>query len=214
MSQFLTYSKFHTRQEAAELTQLLDNAGIPFQVDLDTTLLDKIYIGENLDPSVAVRIPSNQFEAVNTLLKAEAETQIQHAHPDHYLFDFSDQELIEVVQQPTEWNHFDLALATKILTDRNVRVPSMPVQDMKAPAAYPLRLELQWIIMGYVLSLIFAWAGIIAGMITIIASRALPTGEKVKMYDAYTHNHATIMIVIGVLRTLYFLFQVMVNQGL
>jgi hypothetical protein len=118
MSQFLTFSKFQSNQEAQDLINLLQHSNVEFKIEAEKNPLDEIYTGQSLDPLVVVKISQDRFAEVNTLLLKQAEMQLNDIDPDYYLFQFTDQELIDVISNSNEWNHFDQALAQKILNDR------------------------------------------------------------------------------------------------
>ena len=206
MSQLLTYETFYTKEETKELTDLLDSAGILYEVEHNKNLLDKVYIGENLDPLIAVKIPSEHFEYVNEIVKDRAKSQVHNINPDYYLFQFSNEELIEVVKNKNEWNAFDQGLAEAILNERKVNYNASREKPVTVEYT-PIRLEPVYLVLEYLLSIILPYAGIIIGLATITAFRTLHNGQKVKMYDEQTRQHAKIMLVIGIFRSLItFLF--------
>lgn len=203
MPEFLTYTKVHTHEEAQELTTLLTAADIEFVIEAEKDPLDKAYVGESFDPYIAVKIPQHRFEEVNKLMLQQAQSQLDGINPDYYLFSFTDSELLDVLNKPDEWNHLDQALAQKLLADRKVEIPAAAASPVSVTAFKPYHLEIAWVIAEYLVSVAFAFAGILIGAFTLLAYKALRDGTKVKMYDKDTRTHATIMIAIGVVRTVY-----------
>ena len=86
------------------------------------------------------------------------------------------------------------------MSERKIEIPqhteTKPVTNFK-----PLRLEMPWLITEYLLSIVFGFIGIIIGVVTLSAYRALPDGKKVKMYDNFTINNAKVILIIGIIRT-------------
>ena len=200
MPELLTYSKFFKKNDAEYFGDLLQKAGIEFKIEHERDVLDKIYIGETLDPLFAVKIPEDSFATADKILKADAEMQVNNVSKDYYLFGFTDEELIDVVNDKNGWNQFDQVLARKILSERKIEIPQ---QTATKPAAEfkSLRLETPWLITEYLLSAAFSFIGILIGVVTLSAYRTLPDGKKVKMYDSFTRNNAKLMLVIGIIRT-------------
>jgi len=150
-----------------------------------------------------VKIPSDRFEDADQMLLINAEKQVQNVERDYYLFDFTNAELIDVVNKKEEWNHFDTVLAKHILNERNIAIPHKEIYSQYKPA----RLEYKWLIAEYIISIAFIFIGIIIGTLTLGAYRNLPNGKKEKLYDYYTLKHAKIMIVIGIIRTSLWIIQ-------
>jgi hypothetical protein len=70
MADLLTYAKFHSREDARPLAELLQDASIPFTIEVERNQLDNIYIGETLDAMVALKIPGPYFQKANELVRA------------------------------------------------------------------------------------------------------------------------------------------------
>ena len=206
MSQLLTYATYHSPEETKNLTAILEGAGIPYEVEYNRDILDKVYIGDNLDPMIAVKISPSEFERVNDLCKAEAKNNIHEINPDYYLFQFENDELINVVKNKNEWNAFDQGLAEKILFDRNVTIEHTTVVHTGAADYTPLQVKGIYLALQYLVSFVWPYAGILIGVATNAAYRTLSNGSRVKMYDEYTRTHGRIMLVIGIVRTLVMLF--------
>jgi hypothetical protein len=208
MSDFVTYLRFHTPEEAGPILHLLDDWGIEYKVESEKNVLDNIYLGDSLDPLITLKIPSSAFEKVNGILEKSADTDKSRLNPDYYLLRFSNEELIDVVHHPGEWNYFDTALAKKLLAERNIPVPSADILSSRDHYT-PLRLAPVWIVMEVLLSIFFSYAGIIIGVATLVATKTLPSGEKVYIYDEVTRRNAKIIIVIGIIVTAYYFYSVL-----
>ena len=203
MRELLTYGTYHTEEEAKDLTDLLETMQIRYEVERHKNALDKIYIGDDLSPMIAVKIKSNDFEAVNTALRLQAKNYTQAIDPGYYLLHFSNDELIAVIQNDNEWNAFDQGLAEKLLSERQVAYDPAKVNSPGEAVVKPYTIAPQYLVLEYLLSMLAPYAGIIIGLATIAAFRTLRNGTKVKMYDDPSRNHGRILLVIGVIRTLY-----------
>jgi hypothetical protein len=195
-----TYSKFHSKEEAEAFTDRLLQAGIYHELEVERDVLDKVYTGASLDPMIAVKVPVSDFNRVNTLVENDVELNLEHIDPAYYLFQFTNDELVDVVKEPEEWNAFDRALAKKILEDRNVDPGSILVKEL--PVHYePVRISIPLLIMEYLVAIFFAFSGIVIGFATLFATKTLRDGSQVMIYDQQTRNHAKVLVVIGMLRT-------------
>src|SRR6185436_4535182 len=98
-------------------------------IEEEVNQLDPIYIGANLDPMIVVKIPQESFQKVNELLENETSTHLKELDPTHYLNDFTSPELIAVINNTEEWSLYDRVFAKKLLTERQVSVPSNPTTE-------------------------------------------------------------------------------------
>lgn len=206
MAEFLTYSKFHSLPEARKFILILENAGIKFSIDHERDVLDNVYTGHSHDPMIAIKIAGDRFEHINSLLLLEAQSQLSSIDPDYYLFSFSDEELADVIHNRNEWNHFDQALAIKIMTDRKIAIPAAAQKTMEAESYDPKHLESLWLISQYLLTVLVPYVGFIVGLATLFAYKTLKSGAKIKMYDDSTRLHAKIMLGLGAVPTFLFLW--------
>ncbi len=118
MSEFVTYKKYQNKEQAKELIQLLTDNSIEFEVD-DTTSLADFITGKGTE-YFFIKIKTTDFITVNDLLKKHTLQEIQHIGTDYYMFDFENDELIEVLTEPDSWGELNVNLAKKILADRGV----------------------------------------------------------------------------------------------
>ncbi len=60
---------------------------------------------------------TSDFDRANRALEEYYQPILNDVDPDYYLLSFSDRELLDVVNQPDKWGHFDRALAKKLLLE-------------------------------------------------------------------------------------------------
>ena len=206
MLPFLTYTRFYTIEDAGPLIELLKREQIPYQVEHEVNQLEPVYIGQSFDPMVVIKIPQDQFSKLSFLLGDSTLQTSDSISEDYYLFSFSDEELIEVIKQPEEWNALDRSLAQKILNERKVPLPIIsPVSIQSKYEAE--RLETKWIILGYLLAW-FTLPGIFFGLAIVYGKRTLRNGERVHLYDLRTIKHGHNMVIVGGISTAIFLLRI------
>lgn len=204
----LTYARFYTEEESTELCSFLQKHNIPYLIEKDREVLDKIYVGDTLDPMINLKISSKDFSKVNELILTDFEIDINQVAKDYYLFTFSDQELEQVLQGGNEWNYFDRALANKLLTEKNIFVTDT-AQKTDALLFKPYHLSTGWLLAQYLMAIVFGYVGILIGAATLTAYKTMANGQKQKMYDAEAREHGWIILIIGVVRTAGFWLWVM-----
>ena len=203
MSQLLTYSRFYAPEDAGVLIELLRNDGIEFEIDEEEPNI-KVYLGESLDPMVALKIPQEKFQRANDLFAGIAIATTEENDPGYYLFTFSNEELISVINHPGEWNVFDRSLAEKILRKRGI---SFVLENPGRQIYQAEQLPKKWIIIGYIVS-VFAMYGLCYGFSILHGTKTLSSGEVVPIYDKKSQRHGDLMTVIAMISTIYFFFKI------
>jgi len=198
MSQFLTYSRFFTLAEADSLLQLLSKEQIPFLIEEEVYQLDPIYIGANLDPMIIVKIPQERFKKVNELLEIETSIHLKELDPAHYLNDFTNSELLEVVKNTEEWSLYDRVFSKKLLNERQVSLPTKSTLETVTESYIPEKLERKWVVLGYIFSFL-GLMGLLMSLVILHSNKTLYDGVKVKMYDRDSLRHANTMLIISLI---------------
>jgi hypothetical protein len=111
MAKLLPFQQFNDIALARVISELLAEAGIEYEIESQNPHLDPLIIGNSPDSSIDLKIPAQDFIRARAVLEAYYEGQLQDVDPDYYLFDFTDQELLEILARPDEWGPFDYVLA-------------------------------------------------------------------------------------------------------
>ena len=115
---------------------------------------------------------------------------------------FTNEELLDVVLKPDEWNAFDRRLARKILTERG-----MPVEVAADEVIREARMEeltalakpqLLVVLAGYVLALLGGVIGIYIGHHLNTTKKTLPNGDRIYVYRADDRAHGKRIFLLGV----------------
>ena len=203
MSQYLTYIKYHSLNDASGFLEFLSAHQISYLIEHEVNQLDKIYIGESLDPMFAVKVPAEKFNELNTLIKNQGYLESDKQGEEvYYLEEFTTEELLDVVNNPDDWNLFDIKLAKELLKKQNIIIEEPDIiPDQQAFLGE--KLERQWVIFGYIFSFISV-VGIFFGLTIVTLTKTLSYGEVVKVYDQNTRKHGIVMMIIGIISTLIF----------
>jgi len=129
-SVFKLFQTLHVKEEILDLNELLNKKGI------ETKLVNSSLgitggaeaLGASAVVTYALHIKEDDFKIANKLLEEEAIKQVDSISKDHYLYDFTDEELYDILQNQNEWNHLDYALAKKILKERGKEINT---EDLK-----------------------------------------------------------------------------------
>jgi hypothetical protein len=209
MSQYATYSKFYTPENAQFLISLLQQHNIPYTLEHEVNQLDKVYLGENIEAMYVLSIPGNRFNEVNTIQANRAKADMEQPGFEHYLQSYSPDELQEILNDATGWNAYDLQVAATLLSNNSeeqVAIAS-PVND--AVSHTPAKLDSIWIFIGYLSSVLgltnyffFGVGGFFSGLSIVQAKQTLPNGQTVKMYSEKDRRHGRYMMILSVVLTI------------
>src|SRR5260221_4377450 len=116
--EFINYKKYYEQERADALKQILQENNIEFETEEERESLDTLYGDKHFLKQFFIKIKQEDFLKADAVLKELSLKELATVDKDHYLFEFSDEELFEIISKPDEWNEFDFELAKKILGDR------------------------------------------------------------------------------------------------
>lgn len=201
--EFITYQKFDDIALANLLTELLDQHDIPYLTEEQSPVFDPSFSFKELLTEYAVKIQGSDFEKVNQLLAEQETNNINNVEKNHYLFGFTNDELMEVITKADEWSSFDNQLARKILADRGKtisdekinQIQEQRIEELKQPDAP----QTTWIIIGYISALLGGLIGIFIGWYLTSYKKTLPNGQKVYGYTEHDRKQGQRIFIIGII---------------
>ncbi|WP_299436427.1 hypothetical protein [uncultured Maribacter sp.] len=197
------FRKFPTLEQATELKDLLNENGIESILADNVPPVDVTFSGSTLNNQVEIRIKQSDFKKAEEILEQNAEELIDQIDKDYYLFEFTDEELYEVLLKSDEWNAFDYTLAQKILKQRGKSVDKELLNSLKnerlKDLAKPEGNQKPWIIGGYVFSILGGFLGLIIGYFLWTSKKTLPNGQKVYSYSENDRKHGKYIFYIGLI---------------
>lgn len=122
---------------------------------------------------------------------------------EHYFNNFTNEELIEVLQRKDEWSQFDVDLAKQMLTKRGVNLSEDELQKLNKKREVELsqhdKPDGWYIPAGYIFCILSGWFGFAIGLSLVFATKEIPDGSKIKKFDPRSRSHGKIMLLAGVL---------------
>lgn len=192
--QFSIFRTFSKIQLAIELRNVLDKNGIDTIMDDNSPPVDVTFtVGASAQDMIEVRIKKSDFEKAELILEKEAEDKLNDIDPEYYLFEFTNEELYDLLLKSDEWNKFDYALAQKILKERGKSIDKELLESLRKQRleelAKPDENQKPWIIGGYIFALLGGFLGIIIGYFLWTSKKTLPNGQKVYSYNSNDRKH-------------------------
>lgn len=160
MSEFVTYEKFATIGELKEFVELLQENNIPYELEEDVQLFDASFANISHHRDYRIQLLPQDFQRVDELRNKQADIELSEIDPEYYLFQFTDEELIDLISKQDEWSPFDFQLARKILKNRGKEISSEEIHELKEQRieqlSQPEKDSKPWVIIGYVCAFLFS----------------------------------------------------------
>ncbi|MCA8829151.1 hypothetical protein [Hymenobacter pini] len=201
MSEFQTYQRFPNVEVAQPLLQLLRQHEIPYDTKLDQPRIDPSFAFNPTSTYFVVQVRPADFDAVRALEQAADDELTATAPADHYLFSFSEAELLDVLLKADEWSSFDVALTRRILHQRGQSVSPALLEQLRQQRlqdlAQPEPSQKAWVLFGYAVALLGGLVAIFIGWHLYSHTKQLPDGRKVQAFSSRDRAHGLRILVLG-----------------
>lgn len=200
MELLLSLRKFTEESQFIEMQELLKKNDILFETEVSNSSIDAVSLRQTL-PEFIIKISQSDFLKANELLAEKAEHEIQEVDKNHYLFEFSDEELFDLISKPDEWSEFDYQLAKKILTDRGQTINEDFLKHLNAvridSLSQPEKRQSGAVRAGYLFALLGGLIGLAIGWNLYTSKKTLPDGKSMFTYQQADRNHGLRIMIIG-----------------
>jgi hypothetical protein len=201
-STFQTLETFASLSEAALLIEVLEQHQIEYLIEdrsADPALKDQA--GQHIQ----LQVKTEDVEQVKQLLSEEADKALDSIEKDHYLYSFSDEELLGMFHKPDEWSRKDIALAQKILKERGKEINKEEIVTLRgkrfAQLREPEKADRVWILVGWIGALAGGVVGLIMGYHYWSFKKTDPDGNRFFGYDVQSRKTGYRMFVTGAVLT-------------
>ncbi|THU38047.1 hypothetical protein FAM09_15290 [Niastella caeni] len=203
MSQYAAFEKFFNAEQAAPVLDILKEHKIPYEFLQIGKGVDPLIAGEMNNYNYELKIARNQFENVNQLLLDKIQINLEDVDPDYYLFSFTDKELVDILRKPDEWGRQDYVIARQLLGSRGINYSNEDLAYLKNKRIQVLAQPEKhgWIYLGYPLSVIGCFLGIIVGLVFWKSTKTLPNGSRYFVYDEATRKHGKNIFYLSIIVT-------------
>lgn len=200
-SEFAAYKKFTDLDSAQEIIDLLKLHNIECRL-LDETFANVKLVGYSpIDFGITINIKLDDFNSANQVLEQYYLAEIEKVDPSYYIFDFTNDELKEIVSNPYDWGEFDFHLAKKILTTRGIEINEGAIESRKkakiAHLSQKVQVSATRIVTGYLFAFIFPPYSLLVGLLIVNNRNILPNGEKVYVHSDYDRTHGKAIVALS-----------------
>lgn len=197
----IIYRTFYDQEEANRFAQKFLERNVPARVALNSTAFDLTFAGNMPRNEYQLLIDGHDRARAWAMELKEAEGLAAAVDSDHYLFEFQDDELMNVLEEGEAWSALDSLLAQRILKERGIEVTLEELfrrnaarhEVMNAPEQAGRTL----IAAGYAFSLLGAVLGLAIGLYLRHSTKTLTNGERAPHYRASDQIHAKRMVALA-----------------
>jgi|CXWL01.1.fsa_nt_gi hypothetical protein len=225
--QFLSFQLFSNIELAKGLSEKLSQNNIENRLEKLPQILDSNIAGTSSSSDFVIKLKADDFAKAHLALEDYYKNQIDGIGPGYYLFEFSNEELLEILSKPDEWGPLDYQLAQKILHDRGKEIKpeyaqklkDKRIQELSAPEKGDTLILIGYLLTGYVLlisylmyaSQIYSFPYSIFFILLIghhlsKNKKILPNGNQVFSYNDADRNHGKTFSFLGIFLLLFSLF--------
>lgn len=212
MSKFLTFRRLESLEEAQAMQQLLAAHNIANELEEERALLGAPLIGQQFEFPYRVKIPADAFTMAETLVRESVDLNLQGIEKDYYLFSFSNEELMEVLEKKDEWGTYDYALAQHILGERGVKITQADLQELDKQRiqslSEPQDGDSLWTLIGYLSASLGGLLGLFIGILMLRTKKTLPDGSQVYTFGDSARKHGKYILIVGLLAASFWIVSV------
>ena len=187
MEDLITLKKFNTYLEASGVIELLEKNNITVHVEKAEASGDIVFAGNTLDEELHIMVKPEDYDAAQAVLEELTEVDIEKLDKDYYLFEFPDNELLEILEKPDEWSLNDYHWAQEILKQRGKEVDKSKLDQWKKERldflAKPGKATDSYIRKSYLFCVLGGLIGFFMGRHLHVFHKLLPNGQKVLAFD-------------------------------
>lgn len=207
--EYIILKKYKSISHAEEIKELLKNRGIEADIDNNVPTVDVTFVSNTHNDQYEISVKQIDFKKAQAVIELENKKLLNEIGKEHYLYQFSDKELYDILLRPDEWGDLDSDLALKLLTERGKPVDVDLLESLKTlrvdHLAKPEEGQTPWVLLGYISALFGGVLGVIIGYSLWRSKKSLPDGSKVNSYSERNQNQGKNIFVMGIVMAIVFL---------
>jgi hypothetical protein len=203
------FHKFADNDSQIQFSELLTNLGIANTIQNNNHAY-VVHIGyREIDIPYGINIRQSDFPKAEKLLEAHYTSKIPEIDKGYYLFNESNDFLMNIIRTPYDWGILNLVLAKHILLERGVEIKD---DDIAISKLNQVNVEKKiksankiLIVIGFILSKIIPFLGFIIGVSVYYNRKLLKNGERFYVHPETDRKHGKNIMIISAAATIVYL---------
>jgi hypothetical protein len=183
---FKTFMSLSEPEMAKEIAAILLSGNILHSIHDNRKDFDPGMTNNESGKSIDIQIRPQDFPKAENLINEKLELDENQIDPEHFLFGFTNDELIDVIKHADEWHPLDVKLAKHILDKNGILLSQQDLETLQKKRieekAKPEKNATEWIVVGYIFALCGGFLGFFIGYHLVHFKKTLPDGSQVYSY--------------------------------
>jgi hypothetical protein len=193
--------KFKSIHEAEELASFLKEHDVDPIVENNIPNFDVTFANNTINQDYIVYVSADDFDSANKILEVYSKSFLADLPADHYLYDFTEEELMEVITNKDEWSEIDFHLARKLLADKGIEFGEDEIEKFRAEKLAkeikPKELKTGAFVAWLIASILFPLIGLVIGSIFWTSKKQLLDGKRYYVYDKRSRVHGRDIVIVS-----------------
>lgn len=198
MDSFIEIRRYPYPEIAQQISEIFESNGIEYVIEDTKPSVDITFVQGNIIEYI-LKVKENQFEQAQELLDHSAVEESATPEDEHYMNSFTEQELLEALAKPEDWDSSDLAYAKELLERKGVKTDPEVLKNIRstlqAEIATSVAAKKSLIIVGYLFSLVGGFIGVFIATHLLYKFVTDSDGNAQYYYNNASRRHGSIMAV-------------------
>ncbi len=217
---FLIFKKYINIGIATEIGEQLKANHIEFIIEDNTKFnkqyFDPTFINNSFNYEISLKVRQQDFTNAQNVLNDYYKELANLVDKDYYLFEFTDQELLEIIYKPDEWGELDNQLAQKILADRGKGIKPEIINLRNAKRAKKISKgenASKYLFDRYNnLGIFGEFLSIFFGYDLLSSKKTMPDGKQVYTYREEDRKHGIKIFITGIVMLILWLVYILASK--
>ncbi|WP_143885037.1 hypothetical protein [Chryseobacterium binzhouense] len=204
-----------------EIASVLDHHSIVYRTVDNEKDFDPSFSTNQLRVVYQILIADDDFMIANKALSDYYANEIDIPE-DYYLFEYSDDELKDIIFKKDEWNEFDYEAAKRILKQRGENISDEEIDVIDEKRLNSLRNDYEnpkevknYITLGYIFAIIGCILSLVWGMLIFVSfaiaiaiiklKKQLPNGERIYYFNEKDRKHGQRILWLSIIFTIFWM---------
>jgi hypothetical protein len=201
MSGYIPFKKFTNPEEAGVFVELFKKNEIDYDLSADKPAEDILFAGNTMVEELQISVKEEDFDKATNLLEEIEVVNADGLDKDYYLFEFQDEELVDLLKKPDEWSLNDYHWAGEILKQRGKEVDPGTIEkwqnDRLKDLSQTETVTLKYLILAWFFCICGGFIGIFMGRHLNSYMKTLPNGQKVFAFGEKDRKKGLIISIAG-----------------
>lgn len=204
-----------------EIASVLDRYSIIYKTVDNEKDFDPSFSTNQLRVVYQILIADDDFMIANKALSDYYANEIDIPE-DYYLFEYSDDELKDIIFKKDEWNEFDYEAAKRILKQRGENISDEEIDVIDGKRLNSLRNDYEnpkevknYVILGYIFAIIGCILSLVWGLLIFVSfgiaiaiiklKKQLPNGERIYYFNERDRKHGQRILWLSIIFTVFWM---------